>query len=362
MASTYSTKLRLELIATGEQSSTWGITTNGTIGTMLEQAIAGVGAVVFAADADHTLTTANGSVDEARNAVLTCTSGVSLTATRNLVIPAGVGLTKLYAVYNTTTGGQSIVAVPSGGSGVTIPNGYVAQVWCDGTNAYQMGAQYNPTTGQIYNAAASVWDAGDMKWTSRAAAPSGWLACGGQAVSRTTYAGLFAAIGTTYGVGDGSTTFNLPDGRGRALFGLDNMGGSAASRLTAGGSGITGTTLGASGGNELLQSHTHYVSDPGHSHGVSEPGHSHGVNDPGHHHDNGVAFSFITAAAGGVGTAASGFAGFQTSTVGTGISNQAAFAGVSVNSTFTGVSAQNTGGGGSQNVPPALVQLLLIKT
>lgn len=46
-------------------------------------------------------------------------------------------------------------------------------------------------------------------------APTGWLLCDGTAVSRTTYAALFAVISTVYGVGDGSTTFNLPDGRGR---------------------------------------------------------------------------------------------------------------------------------------------------
>lgn len=95
-------------------------------------------------------------------------------------------------------------------------------------------------------------------------APSGWLLAFGQAVSRTTYADLFTAIGTTYGTGDGSTTFNLPDLRGRAPRGVDNMGGTAANRITSGGSGITGTTLGAAGGVESvtlttaqLASHTH---------------------------------------------------------------------------------------------------------
>jgi len=63
-------------------------------------------------------------------------------------------------------------------------------------------------------------------------APSGWFLCYGQAVSRTTYAALFTAIGTVYGIGDGSTTFNLPDLRGRTIAGQDDMGGSAASRLT----------------------------------------------------------------------------------------------------------------------------------
>jgi microcystin-dependent protein len=71
----------------------------------------------------------------------------------------------------------------------------------------------------------------------------------GQAVSRTTYATLFAIMGTTYGTGDGSTTFNIPDLRGRVVAGVDNMGGAAAGRLTSAG-GVTGTTLGASGGNQ----------------------------------------------------------------------------------------------------------------
>ena len=85
-----------------------------------------------------------------------------------------------------------------------------------------------------------------------ASAPAGWLFCAGQAVSRTTFAALFAAVGTTYGAGDGSTTFNLPDLRGRAAVGKDDMGGTAASRITTAGSGIAGATLGASGGAETV--------------------------------------------------------------------------------------------------------------
>lgn len=63
------------------------------------------------------------------------------------------------------------------------------------------------------------------------AEPSGWLFCYGQAVSRETYAALFAAIGSTYGAGDGSTTFNLPDCRERVLAGKGDMGGTSANRL-----------------------------------------------------------------------------------------------------------------------------------
>lgn len=71
-----------------------------------------------------------------------------------------------------------------------------------------------------------------------ASAPAGYLLCDGAAVSRTTYAGLFAVLGTTYGAGDGSTTFNLPDLRGRAPLGAGQ------------GTGLTNRTLGEMGGEE----------------------------------------------------------------------------------------------------------------
>lgn len=80
--------------------------------------------------------------------------------------------------------------------------------------------------------------------------PTGWVLCYGQAISRTTYAALFAAIGTTYGVGDGSTTFNVPDLRGRVVAGQDDMGGTSADRLTNQTGGLDGDTLGATGGAE----------------------------------------------------------------------------------------------------------------
>lgn len=77
----------------------------------------------------------------------------------------------------------------------------------------------------------------------------------GQAISRSTYATLFAVLSTTYGIGDGSTTFNLPDLRGRVIAGKDDMGGSAAGVLTGSGTGFgtqgqTPTNLGAKGGAE----------------------------------------------------------------------------------------------------------------
>jgi microcystin-dependent protein len=98
----------------------------------------------------------------------------------------------------------------------------------------------------------------------------------GQAISRTTYASLFSLIGTTYGGGDGSTTFNLPDLRGRVVAALDNMGGSQAGRLNV----SWQNALGGNGGESF---HTLDVSEiPPHNHlaNVSDPGHSHVENLP----------------------------------------------------------------------------------
>lgn len=126
----------------------------------------------------------------------------------------------------------------------------------------------------------SVHPPGSLVSFAGTTAPDGWLLCHGQAISRTTYSSLFLALGTTYGVGDGSTTFNLPDLRGRTAVGKDDMGGSAANRITAAGSGITGTTLGAAGGAQThtlteaqLASHTHIQN----SHNHTQNAHSHPI-------------------------------------------------------------------------------------
>ena len=89
---------------------------------------------------------------------------------------------------------------------------------------------------------------GEVKWFAMNSAPSGFLKANGAAVSRTTYANLFAAIGTLYGAGNGTTTFNLPDLRGEFVRGLDD------------GRGVdTGRAIGTAQADEF-KSHTHVVS------------------------------------------------------------------------------------------------------
>lgn len=118
--------------------------------------------------------------------------------------------------------------------------------------------------------------AGSVQAFAGSSAPNGWLLCDGTAVSRTTYSSLFSVVSTTFGVGNGSTTFNVPDLRGRVP-----MGAGTGTGLNASGTGApTGTaqtarTRGAWGGEE-----THLLSSaeiPAHSHPVSDAGHTHTI-------------------------------------------------------------------------------------
>jgi len=178
----------------------------------------------------------------------------------------------------------------------------------------------------------------------------------GQAISRTTYVNLFNLIATTYGAGDGSTTFNLPDLRGYLLAGKDDMGGAAASRITAGASGIDGTVLGAAGGAQTvtlitaqMPAHGHGVSDPTHVHGVSDPSHSHAFSTAATTNGNISPFAFVD----GVGAGANVTA---TAAAATNISLTAAVTGVAVAAASTGIAIQAAGGGAAhQNMPPTRI-------
>lgn len=226
--------------------------------------------------------------------------------------------------------------------------------------------------------APSLWQTGDLKVTAVPNAPSGWLMCDGAAKSRSTYASLFGVIGGTWGAGDGSTTFNVPDFRGRAPVGA------------GAGVGLTARALAAKIGEENhqlstaeLAAHTHGInyaahghgfSDPGHGHGTNDPGHVHGVNDPTHKH---YMYAATTPPGGNEsivqGSAATNGAHTgDTGGVTTGVSIQAAGVGTSVAAAATGASVQNgtaavsanAAGSGTQHntMQPSMVANFMIKT
>ncbi len=138
-------------------------------------------------------------------------------------------------------------------------------------NSGASSSLYAKTTGVTFN---TGWQAisadvlasptGAIHMYAAATAPTGWLLCDGSAVSRTTYSNLFGVISTTYGAGDGSTTFNVPDLRGRAPVGFAASGGH-----------VDVSTLGNSEGVAVANrrpKHRTSMNDPGHTHGVTNPG------------------------------------------------------------------------------------------
>ena len=149
MASSYTTSLKIQEIGTGEQSGSWGTTTN-TNWTLIEQAVAGVQTITMA-NANYTLTNLNGVSDEARNMVLVVTG----TNSGIYQVIAPLNQPKMYVVYNNTTGGYAITIGASSGSIITIPNGVTAQVYTDGTNFFsaQTGSAGNFTVNGTLTAA-----------------------------------------------------------------------------------------------------------------------------------------------------------------------------------------------------------------
>ncbi len=337
MPSTYSPDLRIELIANGDQSGSWGNTTNTNLGTLIEDAISGT-ATVTTASANYALTAYNGIADESRCAavVLNTSTGANFA----VYVPP---VTKLYAVKNNSAYVATVYCstvlgnTTAAGTGVAIPAGKSMLLRSDGTNVVEQLSQVvgdfgiggaasivgalsvggaasvtgnitvtgtgaftgdvtvpTQTAGDSSTKAATTAFVGSAITTATAplaplaspaltgtptaptaaqgtnntqiattafvqangvptamvmpfassTAPTGWLECNGNAVSRTTYAALFAIVGTTYGAGNGSTTFNLPDMRGNFMRGWDNGAGIDTGRAIGSTQESTGIPLG----------------------------------------------------------------------------------------------------------------------
>jgi len=128
MASTYSTSLLLELIGNGDQSGTWGTTTNKNLGTLLEQAIVGQ-TTISMSNANYTLSNYNGTSDEARNAVIIVTGNQNASYIVNC--PA---VQKLYIITNSLNASATAYFGPTGGSTISIANGNTVLAYCTGTS------------------------------------------------------------------------------------------------------------------------------------------------------------------------------------------------------------------------------------
>lgn len=467
---TFTPNLQLENPAIG--ATGWG-TSENTSRTLVDNYVAGIETLSVAGSANVVLTSVPGGADESRWSHFVLNGAL----TGNVIVLFPNGLTRSFSVNNATSGSFTLAIGVSNGSGgaagatVVVPPNLTVYLLSDGTNVKSrfntfvggltvdtltlinglgpasggtgatslaannviLGNGVAPvqlvapgSSGNLLTSDGTTWASASPPSTVPSGAlspfaglsvPSGWLFCDGSAVSRTTFAALFAAItasatvtitiaspavvnwtshglvagdqvsfettgalptglsvgvvyfviasglttnafevsatlggaavnttgsqsGTQtgrrvpYGCGDGSTTFNVPDARGRATIGKDDMGGTAANRVTAGGSGLAGTILGAPGGNQLMQSHTHTGTTS------SDGAHVHGPN-------NGQA-GFITS--GNVSGVQAGGAGDTSTTT--------ASAGAHTH-TFT---SDATGAGGSQNVQPSIIVNYIIKT
>lgn len=241
--STYSTNLKIELMSLGDQSGTWGNTNNTNLGTALEQAIVGYGAPSFTSDADLTITlTDSNATQTARNFSLNVHSTVSLTATRNLIVPT---IQKPYLIYNATTGGQSIVVKTSAGTGITVPTGSRVLVYVDGTNVVLqqdfIPSSVTAVTQTAGNNSTLLATTAFVQAAMAALHPVGSIYIN---ATNATNPGTLLGFGTW-------TAF----GAGRVPVGFD------ASNVLFDSIEETGGTA-----DSILPNHTHTINDPGHVH------------------------------------------------------------------------------------------------
>ena len=358
MASTYTSNLRLTKQGDGDNPNTWGQVLNDGVISLVDEAVAGYTTVSVGATTSVTLTNNQGSGDQSRSAILELKGSVGGShSTIYVLIPNN---SKSYVVRNSVSyasAGADVILRVAGNTGVTIAPASNTFVITNGTSVYNVAPTNFPSAITIEGAAtfestvtvsgaatflSTVTIKGDVHVSSKvcasafygdgvnisgllppgvivpygvSAAPTGFLLCNGQAVSRTTYSALFAVVSALYGAGDESSTFNVPDLRGRFIAGWDAGTDVLTSVSGPANSMIVGASIANTGGIQIV---TLSVSNiPAHSHTYTVGPRTQGGNE------------------------GSGGLWYNTATSNTG---------------------DTGGGGGHTNIPPSMILNFIIKT
>jgi len=308
-------ELQLTLMGSGLHMNNWGAVTSANLQT-LEAAVAG--------EQSFNITGGTLTLTQAQAASPWLVFNGTLSSAQTVILPTNI-IGKPMIISNLTSGysltlqgsatGLATIVIPSGDSTVLAGNNTLRLVTIPPPPPIPPGTMVN-YGGTI--------------------APTSWAMCDGSAVSRTTYPVLFGNLATLYGAGDGSTTFNLPDARGRVMASPD------------GGTGrLYGWGLTAAGGEAT---HTlSYNEMPVHNHSASDSGHSH--SDAGHAHIYQANNTQLVAAGAGVAVASIPTSGAATTT---GYAN--------IQTGYANISVGNAGAGWAHNVvQPTLVTNCIIK-
>ena len=320
MSSTYTPNIYLEQPGLGDYVNTWNTPVNSDW-AVIDQ--------VFGSSTTVSFTNTNVTLTVAESAyfMIVCTG--TLTGNVELILPGTIGGSR--QVFNQCVGAYTLTVLNGSGDtggGVVCGQGFITSVVL--------------TAGQAYYDVYASTPPGVILPYGGIIPPPGFLLCYGQTVSQTTYAALYAVLGTTWGASGGGN-FTLPDLRGNILAGADNMGGSPAGRLT-------GYTVGSSGGSQVITLTSGEVP----SLVYTDSGHSHTASDSGHTHGPGAGTYFLsTPGPGGLTGGPSEFYSESNSTA-------TGFASISVGTGHASVT-DNAGGGSHPNVQPTAAVNYMIR-